>query len=875
MAHDQVPDSLFDACSTYSRTFPPRKHKCGYCKSQGSASHGMLVGRLTCLDYQELIDLGWRRSGTYLYKPDNLETCCPCLTIRLDAQKFEANKAQKKLLRRFMKHLHGKEDISISKAGTDIQSAEHKADSTFAGHHDSIAFHLDMVLLDFVQYLLPTIDTSTLANRRTTKRFKVTTNKQNYTVFHTSVHPHYSSAISFPLYKLLKLSHSQSPLLEYALEAINSPAKLAEILSVEFAKYSESQDYMLRIQESSRVKRYVPERTQYGELIVDVPKSDIKLESTPNGYINITLGEGYLYFLPTSPKDAPDPGETSNIGSAVGIKLSVGDINDAMLVDNDKGKGKRSSEGKQAHSLRKSTSLDRATASSSQDGASITTEDSFSNVGTAYEGIETSLPRVHKRDWKVVLKPAAFDEESFALYQKYQMKIHGDTLDDCDIDNYIRFLCESPLIPETFSHCTLKRAMSTLGENNASSSIAASTAGTSHVGGKHKGIEQTFEVAAMAFSKGSEHTPLQSSSVQTEKPTSVKISNRNELMFNMQSTSSSLRSRLTATNSDAIPHPEIAKVTPSQALNCVLHAQMEQWIHVYNEIGKDIDLVLASNSADIDSTASAASISSKTTPDIWVKGMDPTTMVFPNFAAEDNLNHGVASRALESNETHNGDENPLQSVVIPGYGSYHMRYYLDGELIAVGVVDILPKCLSSVYVFYDPDRPELNMGKITALFEIQWVQYMYHNYIRNLRYYYMGYYIHSCPKMRYKAEYTPSEVACPLSFAKWLPYSQAKEILDSDSRKLFLTEEERALFETFHRNQKEQLYWLVPLALVLLPDIGNESYDTSDEIHCTLVNFHRISGRLRISPHIEYTISTMLELTNVEFVRRMVLSLCL
>lgn len=31
----------------------------------------------------------------------------------------------------------------------------------------------------------------------------------------------------------------------------------------------------------------------------------------------------------------------------------------------------------------------------------------------------------------------------------------------------------------------------------------------------------------------------------------------------------------------------------------------------------------------------------------------------------------------------------------------------------------------------------------------------------SLKYYYMGYYIHTCPKMRYKADYTPSELLCP------------------------------------------------------------------------------------------------------------------
>ena len=36
-----------------------------------------------------------------------------------------------------------------------------------------------------------------------------------------------------------------------------------------------------------------------------------------------------------------------------------------------------------------------------------------------------------------------------------------------------------------------------------------------------------------------------------------------------------------------------------------------------------------------------------------------------------------------------------------------------------------------------------------------------------LRWYYMGYYIHTCPKMRYKAEYAPSELRCPVT-GRWV-----------------------------------------------------------------------------------------------------------
>jgi Arginine-tRNA-protein transferase, C terminus len=35
------------------------------------------------------------------------------------------------------------------------------------------------------------------------------------------------------------------------------------------------------------------------------------------------------------------------------------------------------------------------------------------------------------------------------------------------------------------------------------------------------------------------------------------------------------------------------------------------------------------------------------------------------------------------------------------YGTFHMQYWLGSALIAVSVVDVLPKCLSSVYMFWD------------------------------------------------------------------------------------------------------------------------------------------------------------------------------
>lgn len=40
----------------------------------------------------------------------------------------------------------------------------------------------------------------------------------------------------------------------------------------------------------------------------------------------------------------------------------------------------------------------------------------------------------------------------------------------------------------------------------------------------------------------------------------------------------------------------------------------------------------------------------------------------------------------------------------------------------MAVLDVLPRCLSSKYVFWDPDMAALSLGKLTALREIAWVQ---------------------------------------------------------------------------------------------------------------------------------------------------------
>jgi len=120
---------------------------------------------------------------------------------------------------------------------------------------------------------------------------------------------------------------------------------------------------------------------------------------------------------------------------------------------------------------------------------------------------------------------------------------------------------------------------------------------------------------------------------------------------------------------------------------------------------------------------------------------------------------------------------PLRSAGVEG--SYHYQYCLDDKIVAVGVLDVLPVCVSSVYLFYDPDYSFLSLGTLTSLLEISLVRQLSsaHPAITN---YYLGFYIHTCVKMRYKGRYSPSYLLCPQTY-RWQPIEASKILLDKSS----------------------------------------------------------------------------------------------
>ncbi|KAI2493625.1 Arginine-tRNA-protein transferase [Fragilaria crotonensis] len=109
-------------------------------------------------------------------------------------------------------------------------------------------------------------------------------------------------------------------------------------------------------------------------------------------------------------------------------------------------------------------------------------------------------------------------------------------------------------------------------------------------------------------------------------------------------------------------------------------------------------------------------------------------------------------------------------------GTFHQHYRINGTLIAVGVLDFLADGLSSVYAFYNATfaRALCPLGKFLTLKEIDYCRE------QNLPFYYLGYYIHSCGKMRYKADYHPSQLLCPVTL-QWVGAREAQERLDKES----------------------------------------------------------------------------------------------
>jgi arginyl-tRNA--protein-N-Asp/Glu arginylyltransferase len=83
-------------------------------------------------------------------------------------------------------------------------------------------------------------------------------------------------------------------------------------------------------------------------------------------------------------------------------------------------------------------------------------------------------------------------------------------------------------------------------------------------------------------------------------------------------------------------------------------------------------------------------------------------------------------------------------------------YYLDGQLIGVGYVDVLSDAVaggfSAIYFFYDPSQRQRSLGTWNILCLIAEAAK------RQLPYVYLGYYVEGCGSMSYKMRFRPNQL---------------------------------------------------------------------------------------------------------------------
>ncbi|KAI6809805.1 arginine-tRNA-protein transferase-like protein 1 [Hortaea werneckii] len=147
---------------------------------------------------------------------------------------------------------------------------------------------------------------------------------------------------------------------------------------------------------------------------------------------------------------------------------------------------------------------------------------------------------------------------------------------------------------------------------------------------------------------------------------------------------------------------------------------------------------------------------------------------------DDDISKAGFKRFLCSSPLHRHNSNGSKPL-----GSWHHCYRLDGRLIAMSVLDLLPHAVSGVYFLYHSDVEKWSFGKLSALREAALALE------RGYEFYYMGYYIQGCRKMRYKGDYRPQYVLDLHGFT-WDPLDdELRRLMESRSYASMSKEKER------------------------------------------------------------------------------------
>lgn len=170
-----------------------------------------------------------------------------------------------------------------------------------------------------------------------------------------------------------------------------------------------------------------------------------------------------------------------------------------------------------------------------------------------------------------------------------------------------------------------------------------------------------------------------------------------------------------------------------------------------------------------------------------------TSDSYERFLCHSKLEEGVPQRdtvisikvQISSDTSFEFDGVALQMIPILGYGTFHARYELrsnnnsrNSKLIALSVWDILPSGVSSVYFIYSTEYSKYSLGTFSTLLEVALVDFI-RTTIEEFKYYHLGYYVHNCQKMRYKGQFSASELLCPVTMMWTALDDRVRHLLDT------------------------------------------------------------------------------------------------
>lgn len=81
----------------------------------------------------------------------------------------------------------------------------------------------------------------------------------------------------------------------------------------------------------------------------------------------------------------------------------------------------------------------------------------------------------------------------------------------------------------------------------------------------------------------------------------------------------------------------------------------------------------------------------------------------------------------------------------------YLEGWLDDELVAVAVTDLMPKALSALYTYYAPELEGLSLGTAAILQQVELAKKLHKPYL------YLGYQIDQCKAMNYKVRFNPHQ----------------------------------------------------------------------------------------------------------------------